>query len=145
MILLKETAGDTLIGAIDGTNMQFTTTFDFQADSVNVYLNGRLKVKDWDDGFWVTGTRLVTMKEPPLVGDTLEIEYRSDTRTGGGALGGVPSAALVEVLKPEAEAGGEKTPDVMASELTPISTSKEDKPGISSQGELRPMIIRDDG
>ena len=145
MILLKETAGDTLSGAIDGVNAQFGTTFDFQAESVNVYFNGRLLIRAWDDGFWVTGTRLVTMKEAPMLGDTLEIEYRSDTRTGGGALGGIPQAATMEVLRPNAEATKESIPDVIASELVPISTSRENTPETSSSGELRPMLIRDGG
>lgn len=145
MILLKETAGDTLTGDIDGSNVVFTTSFDFQFESVNVYLNGRLKVRDWDDGFWVTGVRIVTMKEPPLLGDTLEVEYRSDTRTGGGALGGVPGPAQIEVLRPDAEPEGERTPETLAVELAPASTSREDKPGVSSRGELKPMIVRDDG
>jgi hypothetical protein len=145
MILLKETAGDTLVGGIDGANTEFTTTFDFTAETVNVYLNGRLKLRDWDDGFWVVGTRTVVMKEPPELGDTLEVEYRSDTKTGGGASGGVPQAATVQVLKPEAEGEGEHVPDVQAQELAPSSTSSEHKPGVSSRGELRPVIVRDDG
>lgn len=145
MILLKETAGDTLSGAIDGANTQFTTTFDFVPETVNVYLNGRLKVKDWDDGFWVTGTRLVTMKEPPLLDDTLEIEYRSDTKTGGGALGGVPAAPQTTVLKPDAEPAGENVPNTMAKDLKPCSTSQGQRPTLSSEGELVPVLFRDDG
>ena len=145
MILLKETAGDTLTGAIDGSNKIFLTSFDFTPETVNVYLNGRLKIRDWDDGFWVTGTRLVTMKEPPLLGDTLEVEYRSETRTGGGALGGIPSAAEMEIIRPVSESEGEDLPSVMAKPLVPINTSGEDRPAVSSRGELKPVIIRGDG
>lgn len=145
MILVKETAGDTLVGAVDGTNTAFATSFDFTPETVHVYLNGRLKIRDWDDGFWVTGVRLVIMKEPPLLGDTLEVEYRSDTRTGGGALGGIPAPPLIEILHPAVESAGEHVPETLAGELAPTSSSRENKPGVSSKGELRPMIIRDDG
>jgi hypothetical protein len=142
MILLKETAGDTLVGAIDGTNTTFITSFDFSADSVNVYLNGRLKVRSFDDGFWVVGLREVVMKEPPLLGDTVEVEYRSDTRTGGGALGGVPPPAQVQVLEPEAEGTGERVPEIIPESLEPTATcsSRDPRPGVSSL-ELRPQMF----
>ena len=145
MILLKETAGDTLTGAIDGTNTTFLTSFDFNAESVNVYLNGRLKVRSFDDGFWVVGAREVVMKEPPLLGDTLEVEYRSDTRTGGGALGGVPPAAVVEVLAPEAEGQGERVPEILPESLEPSATSssRDQRPGVSSVG-LKPQMFRNE-
>ena len=99
MITVKETAGDTLVGAIDGANTVFLTTFDFDG-LVNVFLNGMLKQASLDDGYTATAPRTVTMKEAPLVGDTLEIEYKADVKTGGGALGGCPEAVRVNELVP---------------------------------------------
>ena len=73
MITLKETQGDTLQGVIDGVNTDYLVSYDFITDKVNVYVNGRLKIKDWDDGFTVTPPRTVSLKEALLIGDSLEI------------------------------------------------------------------------
>jgi hypothetical protein len=100
MILITEAAGDSLTGLINGSNRVFVTSFNFVSAQVNVYMNGRLKVRDWDDGFTVTEPRTVTMKEAPEVGDSLHIEYQSTVRGGGGALGGVPSI-VTNILAPQ--------------------------------------------
>ena len=99
-LTITETAGDTLIGAINSSNKQFTTSFDFIAVSVNVYLNGQLKVPAYDDGFTIIGVRTVEMKLIPIIGDTLVIEYQTNIQTGGGALGGVPPAPNMLELAP---------------------------------------------
>jgi hypothetical protein len=100
--MLKETAGDTLTGAVDGANTVFVVSYDFQTGTpVNVYLNGRLKVASWDDGYTTTEPRTVTMKEAPLVGDTLEVEYQTSfIKTGGGAEGGIPCPPRTDPHKP---------------------------------------------
>lgn len=100
MILIKDTAGDTLGGAINGINRVFTTRADFDPDRVHVYLNGLLKVASWDDGYTVTPPRTVTLKEAPVAGDSLEIQYMAPIRGGGGALGGVPAAPQAVALRP---------------------------------------------
>ncbi len=100
MRLFKDTAGDTLSGAIDGTNAVFTARYAFLPESVNVYVNGLLKVRDWADGFTVTAPKTVTLNEAPQVGDSLEIEYQTNMQTGGGALGGVPDSPVVVTPTP---------------------------------------------
>lgn len=139
MITLKETAGDTLVGDIDGINTEFYTSFDFQPESVQVFWNGRLKVRSWDDGFLVQGTRKVVLKEAPLAGDSLEIEYQSNVRTGGGADGGCPSAPEALIIQPDTLVG-EDTPDlggheeasalVVQAELVPMLTNQAERPSI---------------
>ncbi len=101
MMLIKETAGDTLTGAIDGTNATFVVSFDYDISLVNVFWNGILKVASLDDGYTLTTPRTVVLKEAPQVGDTIEIEYNYNNRTGGGALGGIPEPPVVEELIPE--------------------------------------------
>lgn len=139
MILLKETAGDTLAGSIDGVNFAYTCSFDFNVDTVNVYVNGRLKIRDWDDGFVVVPPRTVHMKEPLLTGDSLEIEYKSDVKTGGGALGGCPDAPIVASLEPEVDAD-QLVPGAATDNLEPTSFSGENKP-VALSDELKPVII----
>lgn len=141
MITLKETAGDTLVGAIDGVNTEFYTTFDFQAETVQVFWNGRLKVRDWDDGFLVQGTRKVVMKEAPLIGDSLEIEYQSTTRTGGGADGGCPSAPEARIIQPDTIAG-EDTPGMGSDELvSSLAAQAEEVPVLANQLDRPSLFI----
>lgn len=139
MILLKETAGDTLTGAVDGSNVHYVCSFDFNADTVNVYVNGRLKIRSWDDGFVVLPPRTIAMKEALLPGDSLEIEYKSDTRTGGGALGGVPGAPETMILEPGV-AGESLVPDTTANNLQATATADLEKPSLLATS-LRPVII----
>jgi hypothetical protein len=131
MITLKETAGDTLLGAVDGVNTEFYVSFDFTPETVQVFLNGRLKIRDWDDGFLVQGARKVVMKEPPLAGDSLEIEYASTVRTGGGADGGCPSAPEATIMQPDTLTG-EDTPGMGSAELGSI---------LAAQSESVPVLV----
>jgi hypothetical protein len=131
MITLKETAGDTLIGAVDGVNTEFYVSFDFTPETVQVFVNGRLKVRSWDDGFFVQGNRKVVMKEVPLAGDSLEIEYHSNVHTGGGADGGCPSAPETRIIQP----------DTLTGEDIPGLGSEELESFLSAQAELSPVIV----
>jgi len=139
MIQLKETAGDTLVGVIDGTNITYVCSFDFNPDTVNVYVNGRLKIRDWDDGFVVLSPRTVKMKEPLLLGDSLEIEYKSNTQTGGGALGGCPNAPTVAILEPGVQAS-QDIPGALATNMEPTSFAQENRPTLATDS-LTPAII----
>lgn len=98
---LTETAGFTLQGAIDGANATYNTTYPMQMDYVAVYLNGRLKVASLADGYTIIDSFTVVLKEPPLVGDTVQVEYRTGSGFGGGADGGVPAAPLARNLAPQ--------------------------------------------
>lgn len=139
MIQLKETQGDTLQGAIDGVNYTYVCSFDFIPETVNVYVNGRLKIRDWDDGFVVLPPRTINMKEPLLAGDSLEIEYRTQAQTGGGALGGVPNPPALGVLVPGTEAW-QLQPGTTADVLQATATAEQPVPSVLAQG-LRPAII----
>jgi hypothetical protein len=130
MITLKETAGDTLVGAVDGINTEFQVSFVFVPETVQVFVNGRLKVRAWDDGFLVQGTRKVVMKEAPLAGDSLEVEYHSDVHTGGGADGGCPGAPETRIIQP----------DTLTGEDIPEVSSEEIEASLAAQAELAPVI-----
>jgi len=107
MILIKEQGAHdpegTVLGAIDGSNQVFVVSFDFAPETVNVYVNGRRKFRGFDDGFDVLAPRTVVTREALQSGDTLEIEYKSDTKTGGGALGGCPEPMRARIIEPEGE------------------------------------------
>lgn len=133
MILIKETAGDTLRGAVDGVNTVYLTSFSFTLESVNVYINGQLKVRALADGFWVTAPNIVTLKIAALLGDTLEVEYYADTLTGGGAGGGCPNPPQIEVVRPGTNAE-EHLPDVSGEDI---------KSSIASDGELQSNVFTD--
>src|SRR5690242_780244 len=101
MMIIRETAGDTLAGAVDGSNKTFETTYDYEPALVNVFFNGILLVQSLETGYTLTPPRTVVMNEAPLVGDTLEIEYAHGAALStGGALGGVPVAPSTAELKP---------------------------------------------
>ena len=140
---LKETAGETLQGVIDGSNMVYMVSFDFNADSVNIYVNGRLKIRDWDDGFWVIPPRTVKLKEPLEYGDSLEVEYKANIQTGGGAEGGRPNPPSLGIVEPGMQAT-QNLPAMRADEVKPGMDASGVQPGQVVPATLRPVIIRPD-
>lgn len=101
MITIRETQGDTLQGAIDGANRLYEASYDFyDAEHVAIYVNGRLKIRDWDDGFEVILPNQIRLNEALIDGDSLEVEYWSGMPTGGGADGGCPNAPEIDIMRP---------------------------------------------
>ena len=139
MIRLKETAGDTLVGAINGVNTVYTTSFDFDPGSVNVYVNGRLKVRTLDDGFTPQAPRTLIMKEALLIGDSLEVEYKSDVATGGGADGGCPSPPQIVEARPTTDSD-EYIPGMTTDNLDPSLTADELRLSMITDS-LQPVIL----
>jgi len=140
MITIKETQGDTLQGTIDGINTVYVASYDFFDDQrVSIFVNGRLKIREWEDGFTVVLPRTVILNEPLLVGDSLEVEYQSGIATGGGADGGCPSAPEIVILTTVLETE-QDVPSAMLEELEPDTFI--DSPGMDiSLENLRPDII----
>lgn len=64
-------------GAIDGVNVVFTVSAPYVALSTAVFLNGQLKRRDFGDGWVETApaTGVVTLIEPPIDGDVVQIFY----------------------------------------------------------------------
>ena len=62
------------IGTVDGVNVTFYTSVPYQAGTLSYFLNGQLKGKDDDDGWFETDptTGRVDLKEAPLPGDVHE-------------------------------------------------------------------------
>lgn len=141
--LLKETAGDTLVGAIDGVNVDYTVSYDYNADTVNVYVNGRLKIRDWDDGFWTVAPRGIKLKEPLQFGDSLEVEYKADTLTGGGAEGGCPSPPRIVETIPGLQSE-QNIPEMNANNLQPETTAGRGIGLDVNPKNLRPVILPND-
>lgn len=142
MIILKETALEGLIGVIDGVNRTYRVHVDFNPDTVNVYVNGLLKVREWDDGFVVQSPRTVILNEPLVEGDSLEIEFQTDAKTGGGALGGVPEPPQLEELVPRLEVDAPPVPKFTIEQAPSVSLEAEPLAGVSvGVDALRPRIL----
>lgn len=147
-LLIRETAGTgpgaTVVGAIDGVNRLYTVTFDYDDAFVHIYVNGLLITQDVENGWDLLGPRSVQLREPLQATpepDTLEIEYRADVRTGGGALGGVPGAPVLCPVLPRAVAVGEAIPQPLPQIVEPVTSARDiEPPAVSSQG-LRPIML----
>lgn len=141
-MIVRERVGDTLTGAIDGANTVYLTTIDYAVDHVAVFQNGLLLDPSVDNGYTLTAPRTVTLKEPALPGDTLEVEYRfaPGIPTGGGAEGGVPDPPELLVLAPKTYTEGESVPSLETDNLEPTMSGQELRPTIGSE-DLRPAIV----
>lgn len=149
MIVIKETAGDTIQGAIDGANTDFVLSFDI-AEPVSVYHNGILLQANLETGYDIVLPRTIRMREAPQSGpddpDTLEVEYRADAKAGGGALGGCPSAPIMEAFVGGAMCAREDRPGMSTRELEPTTTGQADNtPSTTSAQDLRPSMLGTNG
>lgn len=68
---------ETAAGAVDGTNKTFYVSAPYKVGSVQYFLNGILKVKEWDDGCIEISSldREVELKEAPLPGDVIQFYF----------------------------------------------------------------------
>ncbi len=141
-LLIRERSGDSLTGDINGANTSFLVSLDYDPAEVYVYRNGLLLDASKDNGFTTAPPRGVVMKEAPLAGDTLEVEYRTapGVKTGGGAEGGCPDAPQLLVLAPRSYADGEDIPAVRLEDIAPAASSQELRPGVLSD-DLKPVIV----
>jgi len=141
MIQIRERQGDTLQGDIDGINVTYTTTYNFYDDiRVNIYVNGRLKIRAWDDGFSVVMPNQIVMKEPLLDGDSLEVEYSSGAPTGGGADGGCPNRPELSIMAPETLAD-ENVPEILADDIDPYAFAEGEFDMDVLSDDLKPVIV----
>lgn len=64
-------------GVIDGVNTTFTISAPYVPLSVNVFLNGQLKRRDFADGWTETNPAagVITLAEPPIDGDVVQVFY----------------------------------------------------------------------
>jgi hypothetical protein len=139
LTVVTERTGDTLSGNINGVNLVYTTSFDFDAAKVNVYVNGLQRVPDVDNGWVATAPRTITMKRALKDGDTLAVEYQTPQLGGGGALGGIPNPPILEEFVPGFSAS-EYVPSMSAEDLVPSMGSGENVPSLDAL-DLRPVLI----
>lgn len=64
------------IGDIDGINDLFETTLDYIADSLQVWYDGVLIKKDFDDGFIELGNKQFRLKQIPPENTKLSVWYQ---------------------------------------------------------------------
>jgi hypothetical protein len=92
-MLVTDTAGDSLQGAIDGINRVFKSSLAMNLGTVSVFYNGRNKVAVLEDGFTTVDAYTIALKEPPLPGDTVQVSYETGSGSSfGGQFGGVPNS-----------------------------------------------------
>ena len=63
-------------GLVDGVNTVFLSSVAYVPNSVQVWLNGQMKRKDFDDGWIELGSNKIKLKEAPLPGDVVQVFYR---------------------------------------------------------------------
>lgn len=67
------------IGTIDGSNKVFTSSVDFEASTLKVFLNGQLVELGADREYTITDTNEVTMTDSPKIelgsGDVITLIY----------------------------------------------------------------------
>jgi hypothetical protein len=63
-------------GAVDGTNRLFRVSASYAPGSVQVWLNGLLLKRDYDDGWAELGSNVIRLKVAPVSGDTVQVFYR---------------------------------------------------------------------
>jgi hypothetical protein len=64
--------GQNANGLIDGVNRSFTTTSQYQAGTLDVWLNGQLlKPFEWTE----TGSNSFQLAVAPEIGDTVQVYY----------------------------------------------------------------------
>lgn len=148
--VLHERSGYTLTGAIDGVNDTFTTSYDYAALTVQVYVSGVLRNPLDANGYTLTLPNQIVFKIAPLPGppcaDTVEVEYQaaSGVVTGGGAEGGCPLAPETEVLAPFLDAAAELVPSTEPKPLDAASVGAEDLVPTLVSDELVPALIGSD-
>lgn len=84
-------------GAVDGTNVVFTTSVSYQLNSVIVVVNGLSAQRTSDNG-WIETDHvrgIVALKIPPVVGDILQIFF-TDTTTAPDAIELTALAGVIE-------------------------------------------------
>jgi hypothetical protein len=64
------------IGTVDGANRVFRTSTMYVPGSLQVWLNGQLKRRDFQDGWTELGAGKFEMAEAPRVGDVVQAFYR---------------------------------------------------------------------
>jgi hypothetical protein len=64
------------IGTPNGVTTVFGTSAPYMPGSVQVFVNGVLKRKDFDDGWIEYASQKIKLKEAPLEGDTIQVYYR---------------------------------------------------------------------
>lgn len=63
------------IGPINGLNQNFQTSGTYIAGTLNIYVNGQLRRKDFVDGFNELGGKDFQMKIPPKNDSVIQARY----------------------------------------------------------------------
>jgi acyl dehydratase len=71
----KNAIKETLTPEPDSIIVDFQTSSAYKINTVSVWQNGIRLIQNWDDGFTEMGGTTIRFSEPPLFGDTLQVEY----------------------------------------------------------------------
>lgn len=70
---------ETPIGAVDGVNTVFNTTYSYQTERIYLYKNGQQLVSPTD--FTESDDKEITLTFAPFIGDVLFVQYIRETLT----------------------------------------------------------------
>ena len=74
-VTIRHVSNEVPVGLLDGSNLVYTTEFNFSTSTLKVYLNGlRLKEGGAND-YVVSGINNFTMNYAPLPGDEILVDY----------------------------------------------------------------------
>lgn len=71
----RNTVKETLTPEPDSIIVDFHTSEAYKIMTVSVWQNGIRLIQNWDDGYTELGGTTIRFSEPPLYGDTLQVEY----------------------------------------------------------------------
>lgn len=73
---MPATVIEVAVGVIDGVNTTFRVSVMYVPGSLQVWLNGLLLRKDWDNGWVELGSNKFRLKEAPISGDVVQAYFR---------------------------------------------------------------------
>jgi len=62
-------------GSVDGTNRTFVVSRGYMVKSTAVFLNGFTLRKEWENGWVEAAPYTVILKEAPIPGDDIQVQY----------------------------------------------------------------------
>lgn len=66
---------ESLSGIVDGANTIFETTYSYVSGSTQVWQDGQMLRKDYDDGWSELGTNRIRMAVAPKAGSVMQMYY----------------------------------------------------------------------
>lgn len=64
------------VGPVNGVNKNFSVSASYAPGSTQVWINGQMKRRDFEDGWTELGSNKLQLGQAPQVGDVVQVWYR---------------------------------------------------------------------